>query len=468
MMMRLLLALIVFGCLSMTVFAQNWPSFRGSNASGVADGQPLPTSWDAERAVNILWKTPIPGLAYSSPVIWGNRVFITTAVSEDPSSQYDHHTGGNIEPRDKVKHSWRIYCLEKSSGQVIWQRTAHEGIPRVNRHIKASQANQTPVTDGRYVVALMGSEGIFAFDLGGKLLWKRDLGLLNPGLYGDQTSEWGHAASPIIYKNLVIVQCDAHRQSFIAAYSLQTGEEVWRTERHEITSWSTPGVYEGVKRPELIVNGGHYIRGYDPLTGKELWRFSDSDTQVKQQVPVIAQGLIILAGGYPPGRPIYAFRPGASGDISLKEGEETNRFLAWRIPKGSAYTPTPLAYGDHLYICDDKGVMSAWRIATGELVYQERVPGSFTASPVAGDGKLYLAGEDGELFVVKAGAKFEILATNPMGESLMATPAISDGMLIVRGRHQVFAIAEKPRGRRNSNASRKPARVALENAAPKR
>jgi outer membrane protein assembly factor BamB len=246
------------------------------------------------------------------------------------------------------------------------------------------------------------------------------------------------------------VQCDGHQQSFIAAYDLMTGEQVWRTERREITSWSTPGVYEGVKGTELIVNGGHYIRGYDPLRGQELWRFADSDTQVKQQVPIFARGLIIVAGGYPPGRPIYAFRPGASGDISLKEGEHTNRFLAWRIPKGSAYTPTPVVYNDYLYICNDSGVMSAWSIATGELVYQERLPGSFSASAVAGDGKIYLAGEDGELFVVKAGTKFELLATNPMGESLMATPAISDGMLIVRGRHHVFAIAEKSRGKRNS------------------
>jgi CheY-like chemotaxis protein len=200
------------------------------------------------------------------------------------------------------------------------------------------------------------------------------------------------------------------------------------------------GVVEavGIERfPALI-----FVTGYDPLTGKELWRFADSKTEVKQQVPIFASGMIIVAGGYPPGRPIYAFRPGGRGDISLKEGEETNQFIAWRIPKGSAYTPAPLAYNGHLYICDDKGVMRAWRISTGELIYEERLPSSFSASPVAGDGKLYLASEDGELFVVKTGAKFELLATNPMGESLMATPAISDGKLIVRGRHHVFAIAE--------------------------
>lgn len=435
--MKLLSVLIVSFCLLPSALAQNWPTFRGPQASGVSDTKPLPTNWDAEKSVNLRWKTPIPGLAHSSPIVWGNRIFLTTAVSSAERLTYVPKDRGIDLANDNARHSWRIYCLDKTSGRILWERIAHEGIPRVKRHIKATQANATPVTDGKVVVALMGSEGMFAYDFNGKLRWKRDLGILNPGLNGDAKSEWGHGASPVIYKHLVIVQCDGHRQSFIAAYNLKSGEQVWRGERGEITSWSTPAIYEGKTGAELIANGGHFMRGYDPLTGKELWRFAQNNVEVKQQVPLQAHGLIYLTGGYPPGSPIYAFRPGGRGDIS---GDEKNPHLAWRTAKGSPYTPTPVIYGDYLYACSDSGVLTVFHAKTGEQIYQERLPSSFSASPVAGDGKLFLSSEDGDVFVIKAGAKFERLATNPMGEALMGTPAISDGVILLRGQHHLFAV----------------------------
>ncbi|HUE82311.1 MAG TPA: PQQ-binding-like beta-propeller repeat protein, partial [Pyrinomonadaceae bacterium] len=427
-------------CLLTAVQAQNWPSFRGPNASGVADGNRLPNTWDAARETNVVWKTPIPGLAHSSPIVWKDRIFITTAISGDPKPTFGAKDRGIGLARDDVKHSWRLYCLDKQTGKVIWEKTAHEGVPRAKRHTKATQANSTPVTDGKYVVALMGSEGLFAYDFNGKLLWRRDLGILNPGLFRDPTSEWGHASSPIIYKNLVIVQGDGHKQSFIAGYNLADGKQVWRVERGEITSWSTPTIYENSKRTELISNGGRYIRGYDPMTGRELWRFSDNDTEVKMQAPLIAHGLIFITGGYPAGRPMYAFKPGAQGDVSLKEGEESNEFVAWQTDKGSPYTPTPIIYGDYLYVCADNGVFSAYNAKTGELIYQQRISSSFSASPVAADGKIYLPSEDGDVFVVKAGPKYELLSTNPMGEALMATPAISDGLIIIRSQQYLYGI----------------------------
>lgn len=441
--MRQLLLLTLYLCLLTTVQAQNWPSFRGPNASGVADGNRLPNTWDATKETNVVWKTPIPGLAHSSPIVWKDRIFITTAISSDPNPTFGAKDRGIGLARDDVKHSWRLYCLDKRTGKVIWEKTAHEGVPRAKRHTKATQANSTPVTDGKYVVALMGSEGLFAYDFNGKLLWRRDLGILNPGLFRDPTSEWGHASSPIIYKNLVIVQGDGHKQSFIAAYNLADGKQVWRVERGEITSWSTPTIYENPKRTELISNGGRYIRGYDPLTGRELWRFSDNDTEVKMQAPLIANGLIFITGGYPPGRPMYAFRPGAQGDVSLKKGQEQNEFVAWQTDKGSPYTPTPIIYGDYLYVCADNGVFSAYNAKTGELIYQQRIPSSFSASPVAADGKIYLPSEDGDVFVVKAGPKYELLATNPMGEALMATPAISDGLIIIRSQQYLYGIGSQ-------------------------
>lgn len=423
--------------------AQNWPQFRGVQASGVAEGRKTPVTWDAAKSQNVVWKTAIPGLSHASPVVWGERVFVVTAVGDDPNPTYVPKDRGISLARDEVKHSWRIYALDKQTGRVLWQQTAHVGVPRARRHIKATQANATPVTDGRVVVALMGSEGLYAYDFNGKLLWKQDLGVLDPGLWDDRNSSWGHGSSPIIHKNLVIVQADGHAQSFLAAFDLKTGKQAWRVERGEITSWSTPTLVEVGGRAELITNGGRFIRGYDPQTGKEWWRFNDNETEVKQQAPLFAHGLVYVAGGYPPGRGFYAFRPGASGDISLKDGQQSNSHLAWKADKGSPYTTTPIVYGDHLYMLSDAGVLSAFEAKTGQLIYQERLPSSFSASPVAADGKLYLSSEDGDVFVVRVGPKFELLATNPVGEALMATPAISDGMLILRAHRHVYAVADR-------------------------
>ena len=428
---------------STTSYAQNWPSFRGPNASGVAEGSNPPTTWDVDKAENVIWKTPVPGLSHASPVVWGNHIFVITAISDDSDAGFIAKDRGIGLANDNAKHTWMIFALDKRDGRVLWSNKAYEGVPRAKRHVKATQANSTPVTDGRYVVALFGSEGLACYDTKGKLQWKQDLGVLNPGLWDDKNSSWGHSSSPIIYRDLVIVQADGHAQSFIAAYNLKDGKQAWRVERNEITSWSTPTLYQSKDRVDLIVNGGRYIRGYDPLTGKELWRFADNDTQVKMQAPLIANGLIYITGGYPPGRAMYAFRPGAVGDISLKSGEDKNAFLAWASSKGSPYTPTPLIYGDLLYVLADNGVLSAYVAQTAELVYQQRLPSSFTASPVAADGRLYLASEDGDVFVVKAGRQYELLAKNTMGQPLMASPALSQGMLIIRGEKAVYALGDR-------------------------
>ncbi|HEV8189016.1 MAG TPA: PQQ-binding-like beta-propeller repeat protein [Pyrinomonadaceae bacterium] len=442
-MTRTVLFLSVLALSSITIRAQNWPSFRGPNASGVAEGTNPPTSWDIEKSQNVLWKTRIPGLSHASPIIWGNQIFVITAVSSDANAGFKAKDRGIDLANDDAKHTWMIFALDKRNGRVLWTDKPYEGVPRAKRHVKATQANSTPVTDGRYVVALFGSEGLACYDTNGKLLWKQDLGVLNPGLWDDKESSWGHASSPIIYRDLVIVQADGHKQSFIAAFNLKDGKQAWRVERNEITSWTTPSIYQGKDRTELIANGGRYIRGYDPLTGKELWRFSDNDTQVKMQAPQIANDLIYITGGYPAGRAMYVFRPGANGDISLRSGEDTNAFLAWRSSKGSPYTPTPIVYGDQFYVVADNGVLSSYDAKTGALIYQQRLPSSFSASPVAADGKLYLASEDGDVFVVKAGRQFELLQKNVMGQPLMATPALTQGMLIVRADDVIYALGER-------------------------
>jgi outer membrane protein assembly factor BamB len=352
-----------------------------------------------------------------------------------------------VEPvKDDPKHIWKVYALDKKTGKVLWERTAYEGIPKVKRHPKSTHADSTPATDGKHVIALFGSHGLYAYDLNGKLLWKQDLGVLDAGWFYDPDYQWEYGASPIIYKNMVIVQADIQKNSFIAAYDIKTGKQLWMTPREEIPSWSTPTVYEGKTRAELVTNGTKAIRGYDPVTGKELWRLGPN-SEVATPTPIFAHDLIYVTTGYRVIQPIYVIKPGATGDISLKEGKESSDFIAWSKKRGGPYMPTPVIYGDLLYIVSNQGVLTAYQAKTGERVYQERLGGkggAFTASAVASDGKIYLSSEDGEVFVVKAGPKYELLATNPVGQVMMATPAISDGLVIVRGIHDVFAFGETP------------------------
>jgi outer membrane protein assembly factor BamB len=439
------LTLLLLAC-SVSSGAQNWPSFRGPDASGVAKGRPTPTSWDATKPAGVRWKTEIPGLAVSSPIVWGDTVFVTTAVSSDPAAGFRHGLYGDVEPsKDVTKHSWRLYALEKASGRIRWERVAHEGVPRTKRHPKSSQASCTPATNGEVIIAHFGSEGLYAYDLKGKLLWKQDLGLMNAGWFFDPDYEWGAASSPVIYKDLVIVQADRQEDSYLAAFRLKDGRLAWRTPRDEIPSWGTPTVYQGPPGDEIVTHGTKFIRGYDPATGRERWRLGPN-SEITTPTPIVAHGLIFVTNGYRGIQPIYAIKPGGQGDLSLAGEATSGPFIAWSSKRGGVYTPTPLVYDDLLYLLSNNGVLSAYVATTGERVYQERVAGkggAFSASPVAADGKLYLAGEDGEVFVVRAGRKPEWLATNPMGEVLMATPAISDGLVLVRGLKHLFAIGER-------------------------
>ena len=425
----------------------NWPSFRGLNATGVADGESPPSQWDAEKSEHIRWKTAIPGLAHSSPVVWGDRVFITTAISSDPDSKLRHGLYGDVAPhKDVSKHTWKVYCLDKTSGKILWEKIVAEAIPEVKRHTKATQANSTPATDGKHVAALLGNGELVVYDFNGKELWKKDLGVLNSGWFYDPDYEWGYGSSPVLYKDLVIVQCDLQKNSYIAAFNVKNGKQVWLTPREEIPSWGSPTVHVGKDRAEIITNGTGFVRGYDPMTGKELWKLA-GNSEITVPTPFVADDLIYVTSGYTPVQPIYAIKLGATGDISLKKDEESNQFVAWSKQRGGPYMPTPIVYGSLLYTCANNGVVTAYNAKTGERIYQNRLGGkgssyAFTASPVASDGKLYFTSEDGEIFVVKAGPAFEILSVNKMGEVILATPAISQKMLIVRTLNHVYGIGE--------------------------
>lgn len=440
-----------FVSLTLDASAQNWPQFRGPQATGVSSGKATPVSWDATKSENVLWKIPIPGLGHSSPVVWGERVFVTTAVSANAKEETRFGLYGDVEPvKDDAKHAWKLYAIDKRTGKILWERTASEGMPKVKRHPKSTHADPTPATDGRTVVALFGSEGLYAYDMQGKLLWKRNLGVLDAGWFYDPDYQWEFGSSPVIYKNLVIVQADLQKDSFIAAYDLKTGKEVWKTARTgELPGWGTPTVYEGKTRAEIVTNGSKAVRGYDPLTGKELWRLGPM-SEITTPTPFAAHELIYVTSGYAPVQPIYAIKPGATGDISLKENEETNAHIAWSKKRGGPYMPTPVVYGAELYTISNQGVLTAYDAKTGERLYQERIAGkggAFTSSPVAADGKLYFSSEDGEIFVVRAGPKYQFLSTNTVGEVLMATPAISDGAIIVRGLKHLYAFGETTKQR---------------------
>jgi outer membrane protein assembly factor BamB len=425
---------------------QNWPSFRGPHASGVADGQAPPTTWDATKGINVRWKTPLPGLGHSSPIVWGQRAFVTTAVAGGDQAEFKPGLyGAGTSAKDQAPHAWKLYCIDKTDGHILWQRTAREGVPKIKRHIKSSHANPTPVTDGRHVVAYFGSEGLYCYDLDGRPVWHRDVGLIDAGAFNDPDLQWGVASSPILYRDKVIVQCDRHKDSFIAAYDVETGTEVWRTPRAAQPSWSTPTIYEGAPRAELVANGTNFIRGYDPQTGKELWRLGPN-SEIAVPAPVLGQGLIFVTSGYRPIQPIYAIRPGANRDISLNEGAEVNANIAWSKLRGGPYMPTPIVYGPYLYTCSNSGIVTCHEARTGTQVYRERLGGTggYSASPVAADGKLYFTGEESGIRVVRAGPRFELLAVNPMGEPCMATPAISDGLIFVRTQHALFALGKGP------------------------
>jgi outer membrane protein assembly factor BamB len=424
----------------------NWPSFRGAEASGIAEGQNLPDAWNGKTGENILWRTSIPGLAHSSPVVWGNRIFVTSAVSTDPKATFRPGLYGDGDAsKDLSRHRWMIYALDKRSGKVLWERVAHEGEPVEKRHIKSTYANSTPATDGRMVVAWFGSQGVHAYDVKGRFLWKVDLGRLDVGAYDLPSFEWGSASSPIIWNGLVILQCDTQTDSFLLALDATTGKTAWKTDRDEIPSWGTPTVATTASGPELVANASNYIRGYDPRNGKELWRLGRS-SKITAPTPIFADGVFVVASGRGPERPIFVVRPNSHGDLTLPEGKTTSDAVLWSRTGRGSYMPTPLVYNGILYVLANNGLFDAYDLKTGNEIYRQRLPligSGFSASPVAADGKIYLANEDGEVLVIAAGEKFSHLGTNSMGELLMATPALSDGVMYVRSAGTLFAIGKK-------------------------
>jgi outer membrane protein assembly factor BamB len=422
----------------------NWPSFRGPNGSGLGSGNP-PVTWNVESGENIKWKTAIPGLAHSCPVIWDDRVYLTTAVPVGLEAKLDKGwMGGSIASAQEAgEWEWKVLSLDRSSGRILWEQTAHKGAPMYKRHPKSTHANGTPTTDGKHVVAFFGSEGLYGYDREGKLLWKKDLGPLNSAWGRFTEMSWGTASSPILHDGKVILQCDAANASFWVAFDVKDGKEVMRIERGDVATWSTPSLHVGKDVTQLVCNGYKKMAGYDLSSGKELWSLSDGgDIPVPR--PVIAGDLFVITNGHSKS-PIFVVRADARGDLTPTEDRKPEGLAWWSRVKGS-YMPTPIVIDDLLYIADDNGLFTVFELSNGQQVSRQRLPGSggspFSASPVAAGGRLYITNEDGQVDVVQAGRDFKVLASNQMKEICMATPSIADGLLFIRGQNHLFCIGK--------------------------
>jgi outer membrane protein assembly factor BamB len=335
-----------------------------------------------------------------------------------------------------------VMCHDTETGKLLWERVAHTGVPKVKRHTKSTHASSTLATDGRYIVAFFGSEGLYAFDMNGKPVWKRDFGVLDSGFFMAPEAQWAFGSSPIIHGDRVVIQVDVQKDSFVAALDLATGKEIWRTPRQDVPTWSTPAVYSHEGGTQVIVNGWKHIGGYDLATGKEIWRMAGGG-DIPVPTPITSHGLIFITNSHGGKSPVYAVKPTARGDITLKDAETSNAHIEWSAARDGAYMQTPLVYGDLLYVCKDNGVLSVFDVKTGQRHFQARLADGrtgFSASPVASNGRIYYTSEEGDVYVIKAGTTFEQLAVNPLGEVAMATPAIADGVMFFRTRGHLVAV----------------------------
>jgi outer membrane protein assembly factor BamB len=441
-MKRVLLAVVIVGIASALPRAENWPQFRGLQAGVAADDPALPDTWGPTQ--NIVWKIDVPGTAWSSPVVWGDHVFVTSAINTKaeeplrPTAEYlSRSIGGPMTAKD-ISLSTDVHF---KTGRIRWERQVQQAVPAKARHQKNSYASETPVTDGDRVYAYFSSAGLFAFDMNGKPIWSKPMDPL------EVRSGWSGAASPVVHKGRVYIVNDNDEHSFVAAYDAQTGTELWRVSRDEASNWTTPFVWENAQRTEIVTPGTKKVRSYG-LDGKLLWELSGMSV-IDIPTPFAKNGLLYVESGYPGDqlRPDYAIRPGASGDISLKPDETSNGFVVWSNPALGTYATSALAYGDYYYTLFDRGILACHDAKTGKEIYpRQRITADasgFTASPWAYNGKIFAMSEDGDTYVVQAGPAFKVLGKNSLNEMTLATPAVANGSLIVRTASKLYRIGKK-------------------------
>jgi len=426
-----------------------WPRFRGSNGGVAADHPSLPDQWGP--AQNIVWKIDVPGRSWSSPVIWGDHVFVTTAINTlEPeslltvASYVSRSNGGTMTFMDVSKpsapHRWVLYDVDLKTGQIRWERVAHTGVPAKSRHLKNSYAAETPVTDGERVYVYFGDVGLFAYDMDGKPLWSRSMDAL------EMQTGFGHAASPVVDDSRVYIVNDNEEQSFIAAYDKRTGAQAWRVDRKETSSWTTPLVWKNELRTEIVTAATGGVRSYD-VNGGLLWQFTGMSTFAVPS-PLASGGLLYVMSGYTAGalRPAYAIRAGATGDISLKPDQTSSEFIVWADRTLGTFHASPLVYRGCYYILHDRGFLTCNDPGTGKPIYpRQRISSdtaTFTASPWAYNGKVFALSEDGDTFVFQSGPEFKVLGKNSLNEMALATPAVAGGSLIIRTASKLYRISK--------------------------
>ena len=425
----------------------HWPHFRGPNMNAaVADNESLPITWN--QTENVEWVAEIPGTGWGSPVVWGNRVFVTTTTSD---GAYEEPKAGLYAPRGRaeppaVRHEWRLFCLDLTTGETLWSQTAYSGIPEFPRHQKSSYAAETPATDGERIYARFGDLGIWAYDMDGNEVWEKRIP------FKRTMFDYGSASSPVVHDGKVILLYDNEEESWIAALDTATGKELWRTARDEASSWATPYIWENDQRTEIVTSGRKKIRSYD-LDGNLLWQMDGRMSWAAIATPFAVDGLLFVNSGYFQDRhkPVYAIRPGASGDITPAEGEldalSEDGSIAWYQPRAGNYNTSPLVYQGTYYSLLDRGFFEAYDAKSGEPVYgrnrvSPRGGASFTASPWAYNGKIFALSEQGDTFVIDAGPEFRVDHVNELDEMAMASPAIAGGRLLLRTRSKVYSLKQ--------------------------
>lgn len=435
-------------CLPAVGRGGEWPQFRGPGGTGLATEKQLPSAWGDQ---NVQWKVRIPGTGWSSPIIWGDQVFVTTAVTENQAKPRPDggagggggKTGGGAgrgTPSPSAGFRWEVHCLDRATGKEIWKQLASEGKPRIPTHASNTYASETPVTDGERVYVYFGMTGLFCYDIKGNLVWKKDL-----GAYPMQTG-WGTGSSPVLDGNRLFLQCDNEQNSFLVALDKRTGTELWRVPRHEKSSWSTPYLWKTQQRTELVTSATQRVRSYDPATGKVFWELDIGGGRCIA-APVAADELLYVGSeAFGGGGSFFAVRAGASGDISLKGGATANAGVAWLQPKSGLGMASPLVYRGHVYILERRGgLVSCYDAKTGKPAYaKERLPSAkgFWASPWGYDGKIFCLDDDGQTFVLQSGPEFKLVGKNVLPDRFWATPAAAGEALYLRGVDYVYCIKQ--------------------------